>query len=31
MEVDQKIPLSQGGKDEWANLQLLHRHCHFYI
>ena len=28
MEVDHKIPLSQGGKDEWVNLQLLHRHCH---
>ena len=28
MEVDHKTPLSQGGKDEWVNLQLLHRHCH---
>ncbi|WP_162528368.1 HNH endonuclease, partial [Microcystis aeruginosa] len=21
-------PLSLGGKDEYKNLQLLHRHCH---
>ncbi|MTJ50672.1 reverse transcriptase domain-containing protein [Dolichospermum sp. UHCC 0259] len=28
MEVDHKIPQSIGGKDEWVNLQLLHRHCH---
>jgi len=28
MEVDHKTPLSLGGKDEWVNLQLLHRHCH---
>lgn len=28
MEVDHKIPRSLGGKDEWKNLQLLHRHCH---
>jgi RNA-directed DNA polymerase len=28
LEVDHKNPLSSGGKDEWKNLQLLHRHCH---
>ena len=28
MEVDHIIPKSIGGKDEWKNLQLLHRHCH---
>lgn len=28
MEVDHKIPKALGGKDEWKNLQLLHRHCH---
>jgi len=28
MEVDHIIPKSQGGKDEYKNLQLLHRHCH---
>ena len=28
MEVDHKIPKSQGGKDCYENLQLLHRHCH---
>ncbi|MCA1992013.1 MAG: group II intron reverse transcriptase/maturase [Coleofasciculus sp. S288] len=28
MEVDHKIPTALGGKDEWKNLQLLHRHCH---
>ena len=28
MEVDHKIPRAIGGKDEWKNLQLLHRHCH---
>ncbi len=28
MEVDHKTPISKGGKDEWVNLQLLHRHCH---
>lgn len=27
-EVDHIQPLSQGGKDEYKNLQLLHRHCH---
>jgi RNA-directed DNA polymerase len=28
MEVDHIIPKSQGGKDEYKNWQLLHRHCH---
>jgi RNA-directed DNA polymerase len=28
MEVDHKIPRALGGKEEWKNLQLLHRHCH---
>lgn len=28
MEVDHIIPRSQGGKDAYGNLQLLHRHCH---
>ncbi len=28
MEMDHIIPLSRGGKDEYKNLQLLHRHCH---
>jgi RNA-directed DNA polymerase len=28
LEVDHIIPRSQGGKDEFKNLQLLHRHCH---
>jgi RNA-directed DNA polymerase len=28
MEVDHKIPKSQGGKDYYENWQLLHRHCH---
>lgn len=28
MEVDHKIPKSQGGKDEYSNFQILHRHCH---
>ena len=28
MEVDHIIPSSHGGKDEYKNLQLLHRHCH---
>ena len=27
-EVDHKIPRALCGKDEWKNLQLLHRHCH---
>ncbi|MBD2013392.1 group II intron reverse transcriptase/maturase [Microcoleus sp. FACHB-53] len=28
MEADHKTPRALGGKDEWENLQLLHRHCH---
>ncbi len=28
IEVDHKTPRALGGKDEWKNLQLLHRHCH---
>ncbi len=28
MEVDHIIPKSQGGKNEFNNIQLLHRHCH---
>lgn len=28
MEIDHIIPRSQGGKDEYKNIQLLHRHCH---
>jgi len=28
LEVDHIIPRSQGGKDEYKNLQLLHAHCH---
>ncbi|MHC5736071.1 HNH endonuclease [Nostoc sp.] len=28
MEVDHSIPKSKGGKNEYKNLQLLHRHCH---
>ncbi|MGB3532045.1 MAG: group II intron reverse transcriptase/maturase [Microcoleaceae cyanobacterium] len=28
VEVDHIIPKSKGGKDEYTNLQLLHRHCH---
>ncbi|MBD2572017.1 HNH endonuclease [Arthrospira platensis FACHB-971] len=28
VEVDHIVPRSQGGKDEYKNLQLLHRHCH---
>lgn len=28
VEIDHIIPKSKGGKDEWKNLQLLHRHCH---
>jgi len=27
-EVDHIIPKSKGGRDEYKNLQLLHRHCH---
>jgi RNA-directed DNA polymerase len=28
IEVDHIIPRAIGGKDEYKNLQLLHRHCH---
>ncbi len=28
MEVDHILPISKAGKDEYKNLQLLHRHCH---
>ncbi|MGB3207972.1 MAG: group II intron reverse transcriptase/maturase [Crinalium sp.] len=28
LEVDHIIPKALGGRDEWNNLQLLHRHCH---
>ena len=28
MEVDHIVPRALSGKDEWKNLQLLHRHCH---
>jgi RNA-directed DNA polymerase len=28
MEVDHIIPRAIGGKDDYKNLQLLHRHCH---
>jgi RNA-directed DNA polymerase len=28
LEVDHIIPKSHGGKDEYKNWQLLHRHCH---
>lgn len=28
IEQDHIIPLNKDGKDEIANLQLLHRHCH---
>jgi RNA-directed DNA polymerase len=27
-EVDHIVPRTLGGKDEYTNLQLLHRHCH---
>ena len=28
IEVDHITPRSQGGKDNYSNIQLLHRHCH---
>ena len=28
IEDDHVIPKALGGKDEWKNRQLLHRHCH---
>ena len=27
-EVDHIVPRSQGGKDDYSNWQLVHRHCH---
>ncbi|MCL6749631.1 HNH endonuclease, partial [Nostoc sp. CCCryo 231-06] len=27
-EIDHIIPKSKGGKNEYKNIQLLHRHCH---
>lgn len=28
LEIDHITPRSQGGKDEYKNMQILHRHCH---
>src|SRR4028119_958090 len=28
MEVDHRLPTILGGRNEYSNLQLLHRHCH---
>ncbi len=28
LEVDHIVPKSQGGRDAYKNMQLLHRHCH---
>jgi RNA-directed DNA polymerase len=28
MEIDHKLPKSQGGSHSHKNLELLHRHCH---
>ncbi len=28
LEIDHVIPTAAGGKDEYKNLQLIHRHCH---
>jgi RNA-directed DNA polymerase len=28
MDIDHIIPKSKGGKNEYKNMQLLHRHCH---
>ncbi|MHC5731628.1 MAG: HNH endonuclease, partial [Nostoc sp.] len=28
MEIDHTIPRIKGGKDDYKNLQILHKHCH---
>jgi RNA-directed DNA polymerase len=28
LEIDHITPKNLGGKDEYKNLQILHRHCH---
>jgi len=28
MEIDHTVPKSLGGRGNYDNLQLLHRHCH---
>ena len=28
LEIDHLRPSSQGGKNEWHNLRVIHRHCH---
>ncbi len=28
LEIDHTVPKSLGGRDNYENLQLLHRHCH---
>jgi len=28
LEIDHIFPKSLGGKDEYKNLQILHKHCH---
>ena len=28
MEIDHILPKALGGKDQYSNLQLLHKHCH---
>lgn len=28
LEIDHIRPSSQGGKNEWHNLRVIHRHCH---
>ena len=28
LEIDHIIPRQQGGKDDYSNWQILHRHCH---